>query len=606
MSHFYIEEITLLGPGKKNATVTFKKGLNIISGPSNTGKTSIVQAIDFMYGGSTPPFSEQTGYNTVLMKIKSSLGYYTLSRGFDDKQITVTEFNAEGYCINDYSLSIKSSKTSKDTISNFWLKQIGIMDDYQILKNSNFKTQTLTWRTFSHSLLISERLIGTTKPILLPEAPTARTAYLSSLIFLLTGKDSSDYPEQESADHIKVRKASVSKYINDSLSELYEKYDQVKNNLGSFENIDIEHTIETSINDLAAIEEKITKAIDDNRIISQNILKCQQELKENELLANRYKELRSQYQSDLERLTLIVDGEHLFQDYKNHQNETSCPFCDGILPEQKLDNYIEASKSEFNNINSQLSDLTEANQDIIDEIKEIKNTLASFELQKKNINELINTELRPEADKLKNNIRDYRIYINLKNEVNSMEAMQTKFNNDLKKLNEAKNSPAKTYHPKENFDAIFWKSMSDNLEHLLKECNYSPLKSSYFARDTFDLIINGENKDVSHGKGYRSFLNTLVVLAYRKVLADYAEYNPGVFVIDTPLLGLDEGENAPNLDSMQKSLFQYFIDHQDEGQLIIVENTNELPALNYEDHDVHQIIFTHDKNNGRFGFLYDI
>lgn len=43
-----------------------------------------------------------------------------------------------------------------------------------------------------------------------------------------------------------------------------------------------------------------------------------------------------------------------------------------------------------------------------------------------------------------------------------------------------------------------------------------------------------------------------------------------------------------------------------EGQLIIVENTNELPKLNYAEHGVHEIVFTHDENKGRYGFLLDI
>lgn len=57
---------------------------------------------------------------------------------------------------------------------------------------------------------------------------------------------------------------------------------------------------------------------------------------------------------------------------------------------------------------------------------------------------------------------------------------------------------------------------------------------------------------------------------------------------------------------MKEGLFKYFMDHQNEGQLIIVENTTNLPALNYDDKQVNQIVFTEDKNNGRYGYLYDI
>lgn len=39
---FFIEKIVASGAGKKESTIVFKPGANIIYGPSNTGKTYIV------------------------------------------------------------------------------------------------------------------------------------------------------------------------------------------------------------------------------------------------------------------------------------------------------------------------------------------------------------------------------------------------------------------------------------------------------------------------------------------------------------------------------------------------------------------------------------
>ncbi|WP_140323958.1 AAA family ATPase, partial [Vibrio parahaemolyticus] len=41
--------LAFTGPKKETASVSFGPGLNIIYGPSNTGKSSIVDAIDFMF-----------------------------------------------------------------------------------------------------------------------------------------------------------------------------------------------------------------------------------------------------------------------------------------------------------------------------------------------------------------------------------------------------------------------------------------------------------------------------------------------------------------------------------------------------------------------------
>lgn len=81
-------------------------------------------------------------------------------------------------------------------------------------------------------------------------------------------------------------------------------------------------------------------------------------------------------------------------------------------------------------------------------------------------------------------------------------------------------------------------------------------------------------------------------------------------MIDTPLLGLDQGPTNATPDSMRVGLFQFFIHHQEEGQLIVVENSNELPDLDYLGQNINIIEFTHDKSQSkypsRYGFLYGV
>lgn len=87
-------------------------------------------------------------------------------------------------------------------------------------------------------------------------------------------------------------------------------------------------------------------------------------------------------------------------------------------------------------------------------------------------------------------------------------------------------------------------------------------------------------------------------------------YNPGIFIVDTPLLGLDQGVEDSAPESMRSALFQYFIDNQSLGQMIVVENTKDLPELDYISRNVNVMEFTHDKYNSiynsRYGFLEDV
>ncbi|HRS66857.1 MAG TPA: AAA family ATPase [Spirochaetia bacterium] len=49
MADFYINKLIVKGANKKDAVAEFDRGLTIISGPSNTGKTTILRCIDYIW-----------------------------------------------------------------------------------------------------------------------------------------------------------------------------------------------------------------------------------------------------------------------------------------------------------------------------------------------------------------------------------------------------------------------------------------------------------------------------------------------------------------------------------------------------------------------------
>jgi AAA15 family ATPase/GTPase len=66
---FRLRFLGFFGPEKAPATVAFGPGLNVLYGASNTGKSFIVEAIDFMLGGKPPlrDIPERVGYDLVLL-----------------------------------------------------------------------------------------------------------------------------------------------------------------------------------------------------------------------------------------------------------------------------------------------------------------------------------------------------------------------------------------------------------------------------------------------------------------------------------------------------------------------------------------------------------
>ena len=71
MSRFFIKQISVTGEKVLFSEVSFNDGVNIIYGPSNAGKSYIINCINFMFAGDPPFTKSSTGYDTVTMTMES-------------------------------------------------------------------------------------------------------------------------------------------------------------------------------------------------------------------------------------------------------------------------------------------------------------------------------------------------------------------------------------------------------------------------------------------------------------------------------------------------------------------------------------------------------
>lgn len=218
---------------------------------------------------------------------------------------------------------------------------------------------------------------------------------------------------------------------------------------------------------------------------------------------------------------------------------------------------------------------------------------------------MIKLNLEPKANRLKESIKHNQKYIELKNELEVIKKLSDSWVTDLRDIEQEKDTETK-YKPLEHFDKGFWDKMDSLFLEILEACKYTPLVSAHFGKSSFDIELNGSKKAENHGKGYRAFLNTIVALAFRKYMLMEAIYRPGLLVVDTPLLGFDEGTKSETPESQQKALFKYFMNNQHEGQTIVIENSNTIPSLDYEAAGVNQIKFTRGQQEGRYGFLHGV
>lgn len=597
MSKFYIESITAHGSGKNDAVVSFGEGLNIIQGYSDTGKTCVVKCIDFIYGSSEKPFDKNTGYNRVSMRIVTPNGSVTFSRTIGKNQIQVVSENPE---IEDGTYDIGYKKKQKNPVINaVWLRLIGIDGEPTIPKNTDFAKKHLTWRTLLSLIYVTEKDIVRPESVVVPEQYTEKTLFLSALLYLISGRDFAETDAQTKKEIRVARRKAVEEYVNKQLSGISNRKKKLTEQLAAFADIDVDAEIAHIVSEIEVTDASITQAVNSSKELLGQILTTEEKAAECSVLLSRYQSLKSQYAADIKRLTFIVEGE---VEYQSVPHVSKCPFCDGKMTTHNRQSYIEASRGELARIVAQLEGLEAAEADVKTELAQIEMELTALRAKREDIESLISEQLRPKADNLREMLNNYRVSIRLKHEMDVIDSFSDSWTTDLRELPEETGDTLQ-YHPKEYFDEAFLSAMDTLAKDILSECNYENLTSARFNLSDFDIEVNGGKKSTNHGKGYCAFLNTVVVLMFRKYFATNAKYNPGLLIIDTPLLGLDQGVDDAAPESMRTALFRYFMNNQTEGQIIVVENLEHIPKLDYVASGATVTTFTKGRFEGRYGFL---
>lgn len=600
--NFYIEKIVAKGSGKEDSIIELTPGLNIIQGYSNSGKTCVIKCIDYCFGSKNKPFDDSFGYDTIEMHVHSEKGDIQISRTFGKNQVEIIT-TVPGYDNGTYELKPNPKKKHPlPILSDLLLNAIGIEESHDIIKNKNFDRRHLTWRTFLSLLLFKTLDIAKETSVIEPEQGTERTAFYSALLFLISGNDFKDLDAKAEGKLKKAKKQAVEEYVNRKISSTAEYKKKLEGDLSAFDGIDVEQEMQNVGESLKQTEDEISNYVEKSQGLAQQILTLRDRLAECELLKSRYASLRSQYASDIKRLGFIANGE--VQRKKLPVNQT-CPFCNGKLPARDQKSYIDSAKAELNRITGQLDGLSQTEQDVLSEQEEISVQLKKLTTEQERIQKLIDEKLQPKADSFQQSLNAYRAYIQTKKELEVVGQFASSWVTDLQQLPDDDESTPE-FHPKDHFGDEFRQAIDDLLDSALKESNYENLTASRFNMSDFDVEVNGHKKSSINGQGYCSYLNSIVAMVFREYLHDHAKYDPGFLIIDTPLLGLDQGVDDAAPESMRKGLFQFFLNHQDKGQVIILENLEHVPHLDYEGSGANLITFTKGRSEGRYGFLNDV
>lgn len=592
---FYIKKISLLTGTNVISTLDLEPGLNIIYGESNTGKSLIVDCIDYMFGAIEHRFDAKLQIKQITMILDVDGKNLTMRREIDSNDFEVS--SSVDYIESD----TYKAGNAKKCINAVWLRLMGIEDEVKIIQTLTGKPQRLTLRTFYHTLLIDEQRVQAISSVLASGIGFNKKVgvpVLSSLLYFATGNN---YLLEKTGKDKKTkseRKDAVKKFVDRSMSKLAERKVSELQNFSEETPAQLQKKVDSVIDEIGAVEGALEEATNRSRDIADKIIAIDDQISESRVLRNRNTSLLSQYESDIKRLTFIADGD-IHSD--SIMKLDHCPFCNGELPKDKEESCIDAAIAEVKKIEAQIKDLQSVQDAISSEMEELNETRLSLMAERRQVDSMIRGELRPQIIQLRSHFANYTMALNQYKAKEMIEAFSDVLVGELKVTEEEESSTLQINIPGKFNDAFH-----DKLERILKEllevCNYQRFAGVRFDTDDYDVVVNGHLKK-SQGKGFRAFLNTILAIAVQICLDEFNLYKPQMLVVDSPILSLKEKEDhigeEHTSDTMKSGLFKYLLQHQDTRQTIIIEN--DIPELDYE--TAHLIEFTKDEQRGRYGLI---
>lgn len=595
MQNFMIRQLRVSGPGKQDGVVPFKDGLNIIQGRSNTGKTWILKCIHYLFSSDTRPFSPNTGYTDIegIFETKK-YGIIRITRKLDE-MFAYVEADSDAVENGAYGTNYQQEGTL--FLNDLWIRIIGLDETIFVPKSSRYARERISWTNISNVFWVDEDEIAKSDSIIIKDS-YSETALLSSLFFLLTGDYKKGVSEILKPEIATAKKGAVVDYIEEQVKYFSGKRADYIRQLEELDATDITAQMQELSVKIQVSQEEIKELIEENASIIRQMSEYQQKEANCRVLVDRYESLISQYKADLQRMDFIAKGEQAVKDLPVND---VCPFCGGTVVHED-ETYIEAIQAEIKRIASELAIIAATESDVQSELEEIEKVILGLRNRRESIGQAIETK-NVEVHDYQENLAKFKDYTMLQSGIDFVnEQLEELGKKKVSELQKKKNPPL--YHPKKEFEEYVGIEFNEILNRILKDCNY---RVGYATWDfkIFDILMDGVPKSEDQGKGYRAFLNSIVALMlYEYFNQEQAYIKPGILMIDTPLLGFDEEEEGFDGKTLKKGLYNYFLSHQGDGQVIIVDNLNVMPDIDLSKYDVNVITYHKNEKNGNvYGFM---
>lgn len=581
---FALRRLTLIGPGKDPAEVIFTRGLNVIVGPSDSGKSFIVQCLDYALGGGDTPkeIPEAEGYISVVIEIEanSDQRVYSLERSLRGGEVLC---KTDG--LPDRVLAAKHQGGKEDTVSQFLLDLSGL-GTKKVRTNEQGKTRPLSFRDIARLVIIDEETVIKEDSPVLSGQFSSKTVESGVFRLLLTGNDDSSILAQEDPKVAKGRQAGKVELLESLLKATRGRLAELSEVRLLAEERNRMTRIEASIQ--AAVVERITAQasvipLQTKRNKTWTALKAvESKLAVLSELQTRFDLLAHQYESDLRRLEAIAEAGLRLGQLK----EERCPMC-GALAEnhhhehQKtgpaLADVSVACTAEAAKTRKLLQDLKTTRTANAYEVGRLQGICDAHQAELKAISSELTTLMQQNVDVATKKVDELRAHAETcRKTIEHLERIQ-----ELEELLKEANKPKKKQKMNVAGAALSTSQadpFSREVEALLKSWHFPDLDRVSFSENDQDVIISGRARR-SHGKGVRAITRAAFNLALLHLCIEDERPFPNFILIDSPLLVYEEPDTdeASFPQAIKKHFWESVKASFTAAQAIIIENRNQVP-----------------------------
>lgn len=400
-----VNHLVLVG-SRKNYEVNFKEGLNIIYGDSDTGKSSILNLINYCLGSNKVDFYDEieiTG-KYCLLEVALRGIVYTIKRDIFKPNNEIEVFKCSSDKIDEFFpqyFSPNYSKTSEDGyFSDFLLSSmnIPIIKLKEAPTKHDSKMVRLSFRDIFKYNFLDQDKIGSKKifgdnPVLIVKLKETFKLMYNVLDTQILELESIITEKINLKKELENKNKSVSSFLKET------EIESLKDLTLKLENIDGELIILND--DLKVIDKEIIKDSEDLNYLRKEIQQKESEISEisQDLNVNQQEirqniALRNEYSNDIRKV--IATLEVIDKLPKIADRKAECPVCEQSMSLSKLKEHF--TNSDATSIKGELNGLRRRKKEIANIYDVLKESIENKEYQiKTRTNELV--ELRYLLDK---------------------------------------------------------------------------------------------------------------------------------------------------------------------------------------------------------------